>query len=225
MEKSPQYSSPKIQMVANELRKREDYKSHYVPKVVSMGPIHHGKPELQIGEQYKLIWAKKFIETSNLTSKDLYKKVADKLAVLKSHFAADVLKASSNTDLKSFGSFEEKLTWMLFVDGCSLLYILDIHNDFGTEERIMKLVSRDVLLLENQLPYMLLDLLSWDSHIWSILASRIIDFLEFHHMASSEYKYWGDHGDPTHLLDYLRKRLLTPGDPNHKFGSEVYLRN
>lgn len=212
----PLYSRPKIQIVANDLRERTDYKSHYLPTIVSMGPIHHGNPELQIGEEYKLIWAKKYIQKAGTDSKDLHRKIVDNLATLKSFFADDVLTMASNT-IGNFRSFDQKLTWMLFVDGYSLLYILDIDNDFENEETIMKLVSRDVLLLENQLPLGLLYLLANDGKNRLNLMERIIRFLKFNHVVSSGYKLLNE--TPTHLLDLVREMLL----PNHEH--KVYLRN
>lgn len=209
----PQYSRPKIQIVANDLRERTDYTSHYLPTIVSMGPIHHGNPELQIGEQYKLIWAKKYIHKAGTHSEVLHRRIVDNFDILKSYFADDVLTMASYT-IGNFRSFDQKLTWMLFVDGCSLLYILDIDNDFETEETIMKLVSRDVLLLENQLPFELLYLLNDRPN----LMERIIRFLEFNHVVSSESKLLNE--KPTHLLDIARKMLLLP---NYEY--KVYLRN
>ncbi|CAK8576692.1 unnamed protein product [Lathyrus sativus] len=200
------YSRPKIQKVANNLRERTDYKSHYLPKIVSMGPIHHGIPELQIGEHYKFIWAKHYIESTGLSSKDLYQTIADNFAELKDDYADNVFTMARNTDPKSFGSFDEKLAWMLFVDGCSLLYILDTDNHFDNKETIMKLVSRDVLLLENQLPFKVLRLLSGDRFN---LIERVQQFLEFNHIAKI-----GDQAEcpsdieTTHLLDLLRQTLF-----------------
>jgi hypothetical protein len=53
---------------------RKDFETHYSPKVVSFGPIHHGRPNLELGEQYKLMWAVKYIQNTNLNPQDLHKK-------------------------------------------------------------------------------------------------------------------------------------------------------
>ncbi|XP_058733594.1 putative UPF0481 protein At3g02645 [Vicia villosa] len=205
----PRSLHPKIQKVANDIRERKDYQSHYFPKLISMGPIHHGNAELQIGEQYKLIWAQKYIESTGHSSKDLYKTIADHLVELKSHYADNVLTMASNTNLKSFGSFEEKLTWMLFVDGCCLLYILDRDRFIETDDTIQKLVSRDVFLLENQLaPFMLMRLLSDDRFN---LIERVHLFLDSNDISIVEINQADNLRDietTTHLLDLLRKKLL-----------------
>lgn len=200
-----QASNPKIQKVANDLRERKDYTSHYLPKVVSMGPIHHGNPELQMGEEYKLIWAQKYIASTGVNREQLYNEVADKLDDLRSLFADNVLTIDSNSDLEGFSSFDEKLTWMLFVDGCSLLYIL--YGIYETQGWLMKLVSRDVLLLENQLPFMLLGLL-WRKQ--DNLMQTMKDFLSLNYFLrpifiGTEMK---PGFQPNHLLDLLRAVLL-----------------
>ncbi|KAL5055599.1 hypothetical protein RYX36_036281 [Vicia faba] len=225
-----EYSRCKIQMVANDLRYRNDFTSYYLPRVLSLGPIHHGNPKLQIGEEYKLIWAQKFLDKSSQDPKRLYKKITDKLETIKKLFDDNVLSSdhfpdnvlTSNT-LLSFRSLDEKLTWMLLVDACSLLYIIDIENVIGMEERTMKLVSRDVLLLENQLPFMLLEMFGASGEGNWIESLRM--FLGYNHVGGYRFKEstmstdaivneWvkvlEERNDekPTHLLDLLRISLL-----------------
>lgn len=99
---------------------------------------------------------------------------------------------------------------MLFVDGCSLLRILDI---FVIEpENIMfdklYLVFGDVLLLENQLPFELLKLFQV---IEPALIRNMIYFLQkFCFQYKSKYFYPEDNISmkPIHLLDLLRQILL-----------------
>jgi hypothetical protein len=82
---------------------------------------------------------------------------------LKGLFADNVLTLTQES-LKGFRSLDEKLSRMLFVDGCSLLYILanaDFNNLLPMDIKFDQLgiVIMDVLLLENQLPYLVLKLL------------------------------------------------------------------
>ncbi|XP_058735126.1 UPF0481 protein At3g47200-like [Vicia villosa] len=206
----PRSSHPKIQKVANDLRERMDYRSHYLPKVVSMGPIHNGNPELQIGEQYKLIWAQKYIESTGENIEQLYKQVADKLDDLKSCFANNVLNRASNT-IGNFSSLDDKLTWMLFVDGCSLLHILVTKGsdilDLG-EETIINLVIRDVLLLENQLPFMLLGLLCRQHNLLMKITKDFLISNYFLRGFTIQSIMIFQRVAPTHLLDLFRTLLL-----------------
>jgi hypothetical protein len=156
-------SRPKIQRVQEYLRNRKKFEKHYSPKLVSIGPIHHGNTDLKLGEKYKLMWAAKYIKNTGSIQKDLHKKIADNIDDLKGRFSDDVLTLTGNS-LEGFGSLEEKLSWMLFVHGCSLLYILEKakldepgHMNIKVDQLV--LVMMDVLLLENQLPYVVLKLL------------------------------------------------------------------
>jgi len=97
---------------------------HYSPKLVSIGPIHHDNTNLKTGEKYKLMWAAKYLENTGRNPRHLHKMINDNINELKGHFSDDVL-TSTGKSLECFGSLEEKLSWMLFVDGCSLLHIME----------------------------------------------------------------------------------------------------
>jgi hypothetical protein len=181
--KSHQYSPAKIQRVPEYLRNRKKFKEHYLPRLVSIGPIHHGNANLKLGEKYKLMWAAQYIEVNRLDSQNLYKKIVEKIDELKGLFAEDVLSSATRKSLKSFPSLNEKLSWMLFVDGCSLLHILVVNAKTNNTENIMKikvdqhiLLMMDVLLLENQLPYLVLKLL-WKNENETELINTMKKFL------------------------------------------------
>ncbi|KAK2400519.1 UPF0481 protein [Trifolium repens] len=231
---------PKIQRVAEYLRKRENFEKHYTPKLVSIGPIHHENANLKLGEKYKLIWAAKYIENAGLNPHNLHKKIANNIVVLKRDFADDVLALTGTKEsLEGFTSLEEKLSWMLFVDGCSLLHILEHVNLTEPETMNIKvdqlvLVLMDVLLLENQLPYLVLKLLWKNANDDSELINTMKKFLKRCDLwfarkntriwgrkiiliEPDDYEYnihfFGDSG-PTHLLDLQRTLVL--GKSFHK---------
>jgi hypothetical protein len=130
---------------------------------MSIGPIHHDNTNLKLGEKYKLMWAAKYIADTGRNSHDLHKHIVDNIDELKRLFAEDVL-TSTEESLNGFSSLDEKLSWILFVDGCSLLHILE-NADFNSPWPMnmkadqLSIVIMDVLLLENQLPYLVLKLL------------------------------------------------------------------
>jgi len=188
---TPQNSRPKIQRVAEYLRNRKNFEKHYSPKLVSIGPIHHDNTNLNTGEKYKLMWAAKYLENIGRNPRDLHKKIADKINELKDHFSDDVLTLTGKS-LEGFGSLEEKLSWMLFVDGCSLLHILEkakLHEPGQMNIKVdqLVLVMMDVLLLENQLPYVVLKLL-WKDDNDSELIMTMKNFLKCHHWATPDNK-------------------------------------
>ncbi|XP_058728218.1 UPF0481 protein At3g47200-like [Vicia villosa] len=251
-----QNSRPKIQKVAESIRNRKNFdKYFYSPRFVSIGPIHHDNPNLKLGENYKLSWAAKYIQSTQQSPEFLHKKIAGNIDELKGLYADDVLAES----LKGSRSLDKKLSWLLFVDGCSLLYILEnlrlyqhdkpkggnTHDDqIGEREHVsikvdneaeshlnikvdqLVLVMMDVLLLENQLPYLVLKLL-WRNDNQNELIVTMKNYLKNYHWATPEKKTWAgikerlpspDNEEtneaPTHLLDLQRKMILKIEDKN-----------
>ena len=74
--KSP---TPKIQKVIFLLRNDKDFEKYYVPRVISLGPIHHAKPKYQLGEKYKLVLTSEFIESSGKSMEEVHKKIQDNI--------------------------------------------------------------------------------------------------------------------------------------------------
>ncbi|XP_045807893.1 UPF0481 protein At3g47200-like isoform X4 [Trifolium pratense] len=226
---APHSSRPKIQRVAEYLRTRENFEKHYTPKLVSIGPIHHGNENLKLGEKYKLMWAAQYIKNGRLDPHNLHKKIADNIVELKGLFADDVLALTGTREsLEGFTSLEEKLSWMLFVDGCSPLHILE-HADLRKPEAMnikvdqLILVMMDVILLENQLPYPVLKLL-WKNDNEAELKETMKEFLKFHHWDTADNRqiwrsriqgHWlsiqneSVSESPVHLLDLQRKIFFT----------------
>ncbi|XP_027357179.1 UPF0481 protein At3g47200-like [Abrus precatorius] len=212
----PQNPVPKIQRVLHHLRDRKHFAKHYSPRLVSIGPIHHGAENLKLGEKYKLMWAAMYLGRTKQDEQTLYQKVATNIKQLKKLFAEDVIVHYPD---------DEILSWMLFVDGCSLLQILEKGKLNKPEEMNVKvdqlvLVWQDVLLLENQLPYQVLKLLSGHDN-GAMLIDSMNEFLKCHHLwpgenRSKEGTQQGEHrveisqesSTPIHLLDQLRRTIL-----------------
>ncbi|WJX17524.1 hypothetical protein P8452_07429 [Trifolium repens] len=226
-DETPQINSqPKIQRVPVHLRNRKQFKEHYLPRLVSIGPIHHNNANLKLGEKYKLRWAKKYIETFEIPH-NLYKKIADNINKLKDLYDEDVLTLTgTRKSLKGFRSLDEKLSWILFVDGCSLLHILVWNADFSDKESLdikfdqLLVVMRDVLLLENQLPYLVLKLLWKNQNETELIdtmknESAYIDtFCSVQNKKEEEEEECvvsipNESESPTHLLD-LHYRIILP---------------
>ncbi|KAL2335196.1 hypothetical protein Fmac_016409 [Flemingia macrophylla] len=212
----PQNSVPKIQRVAHYLRDRKHFAKHYSPRLVSIGPIHHGAKNLQLGEKYKLMWAASYLERKKQDARALYQKIASNIKQLKELFAEDVIEAFPD---------DEKLSWMLLVDGCALLQILEeVKIDHPEEMNVnveqLILLFQDVLLLENQIPYEVLKLLSGPKNDANLLNS-VKEFLGYHPDKPKQGAVKQDTGKektkdedsfreelPLHLLDQYRKLLL-----------------
>ncbi|XP_020238025.1 UPF0481 protein At3g47200 [Cajanus cajan] len=178
-----QNSVQKIQRVAHYLRDRKHFAKHYSPRLVSIGPIHHGEKNLQLGEKYKLMWAARYLERTKQDAQALYQKIASNIKELKELFAEDLIEAFPD---------DEKLSWMLLVDGCALLQILEKAKIHYPEEMKVKvdqlvLLWQDVFLLENQLPYQVLKLLSGPNNDATLL-KIMKDFVKCHHLSPEKPK-------------------------------------
>ncbi|CAJ1947614.1 unnamed protein product [Sphenostylis stenocarpa] len=177
--KTTQNTIPKIQKVPHYLRGREHFAKHYSPKLVAIGPIHRNDSNLELGQKYKLIWAAMYLERTNQDAKNLFQKILSNIGRLKELFADDVIEKLT----------DEELSWMLFVDGCSLLQILDKGKPHASQEINVKidqlvLVLHDILLLENQLPFDVLKLLSTHGDDDTLLIRSMNNFLECNHHLS-----------------------------------------
>ncbi|XP_065635398.1 UPF0481 protein At3g47200 [Quercus suber] len=231
-----QPQTPKIQKVIFLLRDNNDFNKYYEPKVVSLGPIHHGKPNYQLGENYKLLLTNEFIKGSGKSMQDLYQKVKEKINELRTCFEKDVTKDYD----------DEALTSILFVDGCAILqYIYCAINKKFKELNIKRdsvaFGQQDLFLLENQLPYRLLTWLMSSSVKEKELRESIETYIDSHVKVPedqpSNWLSWRlcqrlkpqqaqsakeeshdkvkpqDHTisvatEPVHLLDHLRTRML-----------------
>ncbi|CAJ1953305.1 unnamed protein product [Sphenostylis stenocarpa] len=205
----------KIQCVTRHLRTREHFAKHYFPKLLSFGLIHHGDPKLQLGERYKKRWAALYIDSTGKSPQELHRKVEENIETLKLLFEEDLF-----TDNKTFSEYQkhgfrtkwEMINWTLFVDGCALLHILEHAKLDPTQKMNLKvdqlvLVMQDVLLLENQLPFLLLNLLWRDTD--KKLMKTMQEFLHCHHWATKdEDKVKLEEEFPTHLLDLQRSIIL-----------------
>ncbi|XP_028761525.1 uncharacterized protein LOC114720081 [Neltuma alba] len=199
---------PKVQKVAYPLRNRKDFAEHCCPRMLSLGPIHHGESHLKSGEKYKLMWASTYVQEDRERARYLHGKIAENIEELQNLYNEDAI-----------GPFnDQQLVRMLFLDGCALLQILKHPADperLNAKVDQLVLVHRDALLLENQLPFRVLQLLS-DVPDPELLKD-MHEFLRYHHLSRGKRGQNRAEGDshhqcaidvpvpaPAHLLDLLR---------------------
>ncbi|XP_060671100.1 UPF0481 protein At3g47200-like [Ziziphus jujuba] len=156
-----QLEGPKIPKIPRMLRDLDKNKGCFDPRVVSIGPYHHGETQLQEGEKLKSKLVRLHCKTPSKIA-DLYKKVKDVANEAREFYDREGLQ---NIDDKAF-------TKMMFIDDCFILEFMTmclppigdqheyhpkkmITNDIGN-------VKHDLLLLENQLPYIVLEALMKD---------------------------------------------------------------
>ncbi|XP_061343743.1 putative UPF0481 protein At3g02645, partial [Gastrolobium bilobum] len=181
--------------------------------MISFGPIHHGREDLKQGEHYKLLWTSTFVEEyskktnqdTNRGAKLLHEKIEDNIEELKKLFTEDAI-----------GSYNDNkdLTWMLFVDGCSLLYFMENVDLLNPEALMLKLdqqmyMFRDIQMLENQLPRRLLQMLCNENE-------ANLDCLMFNCVGLGRFckpngvvKVPDELPEPLHILDLVRSVHMT----------------
>ncbi|KAB2006638.1 hypothetical protein ES319_D11G360100v1 [Gossypium barbadense] len=152
-----------IRKVPSTLRRNKDFKKYFWPKVISIGPLHHDDRTLQESKELKLKLAAHFVKNIKVDKDSLYsnmKKAID-----------DLKKCYDPQELEKYSDDDEKLAWMFFVDGCAILQAVymrygdDICKIYGQfiKNDLLTFVYSDLLLLENQIPFRVLELLTSSS--------------------------------------------------------------
>jgi len=218
LERSEVGLNPKIQRVAHSLvgDGTMHYEKYFSPKLMSLGPIHYGAPKLQLGEQYKQMWAAMFLSSTNQIRQLLHRKIAENVELLKQLFAPHLFTGNhlfSNYSDQGFHDMDEMISWTLFVDGCALLRILEHADVYQPEKMNVKveqliLAAQDVLLLENQLPYALLKLL-WRGTTEVELIQTMKQFVCYDNWAAVDPReVHMEFPPPAHLLHLHRSIIL-----------------
>nr|XP_015900582.2 UPF0481 protein At3g47200-like [Ziziphus jujuba var. spinosa] len=148
----------KIRKVPGMLRDIESNEDCYDPMVVSIGPYHHGKPQLQEIENLKTKLTKQFVaDISGEPIHALYDKVKEVAMEARGYYDCREMEAD--------GEDMAKFTRMMFLDGCFILQYIYLMIDegrrtkIGMKNHLVAFVQRDLFLLENQLPYIVLEAL------------------------------------------------------------------
>ncbi|CAN6586314.1 unnamed protein product [Malus baccata var. baccata] len=223
---APDYSSnPKIQKVPFMLRNPTTIEKYYEPRAVAIGPFHHGNPRCELAEEFKLMLTKRFLKYTSQTDEALHQRVEKKIKELRECYAKE---ATETYD-------DEALAWMLFLDGCSTLQFIHSFVDEKLEELSIKrdqiaFAQQDLFLLENQVPYQVLELLMSSSNKRKELKKAIETYVQANIGApgkkqskKQEQKQSNvaitmeKEKEPAHLLDLLRTRMLgPPKNPNKR---------
>ncbi|XP_043700103.1 UPF0481 protein At3g47200-like [Telopea speciosissima] len=197
---------PRIYKVPSILRDIQTHADSFDPMVVSFGPYHHGNPKLAMIEDLKVTIAKQLVSGRNLQEFSNFDEVARDA---REYYDKELTDRFSEEDFRR----------MMFLDGCLLLYSIDcIMNPTEEDSRIknnqMAFISRDILLLENQLPYIVLHtLMSYNiprEHKGENLVHKFIKRSRSNqHLSLPPPSSWENLQDqPPHLLHLLREELV-----------------
>ncbi|KAF8018126.1 hypothetical protein BT93_H3121 [Corymbia citriodora subsp. variegata] len=188
----------------------------YLPQVVSFGPYHHGKDHLFPMEEHKHRTLHRFLKRSKKCLEPFLDSLREVAQVLEeSYDALDPMWKVGSSE----GAASQFLKLMI-TDGCFLLEILRTTTeeklDYAVNDpifsshgklHIMPYIKRDMLMLENQLPMLVLDrLVAVESD--GKKGNEFINNLIIKFYSSSTLSK--DIGKCLHVLDVYRKSLLLP---------------
>lgn len=181
------------------LRQAENSQHDYDPVVVSLGPYHHGKMELQLVEDFKMTALQMFVNRSGKDAGFLYSQV----------FHGVTVNDARNCYIKDSTEQYDDATFaqMMLLDACFLVMCIssEIFGSPGLDDLYLEKIFRDMILLENQIPFWLLKLLICLAYGKEEGENKLNLFLHVvcfgHYEAGSRTAWRNDKELPHHLLD------------------------
>ena len=151
---------PKFPKVPSTIRQIKQNEECYDPSLVSIGPYHNGKDELKEMQKLKVSFARQFVKDCvNDVNQERYKEKYQEMYRGVEQVASRVRKyyiEDESSRLKN-----EEFAQMMFFDGCFILQflfcLLKQPEKLKMSSHDVVLVARDLFLLENQLPFEVLN--------------------------------------------------------------------
>ncbi|KAG6743723.1 hypothetical protein POTOM_052424 [Populus tomentosa] len=175
--KNNQPLRPKIPKVSDKLR--NENKECYSPLMVSIGPYHSAghHNNLREAEILKVSMARQFILDSGKNIELIYSEVEEAIQSAREFY--------NEIDMKGYD--DEQFTRMMFLDGCFILQFIHCvthtYENLEMTDRQVAGVKRDLLLLENQIPFLVLKSLTslrYEKDGTNHGMKHVNDFLFFH---------------------------------------------
>ncbi|KAE9595381.1 hypothetical protein Lal_00031351 [Lupinus albus] len=205
---------------------RQAAEKSFIPKVVSIGPLHHNREDLQDMEVHKLRYLKEFLHRTEVKLEDCIKLIKNSEVRVRNCYAETI---DVNSD-----SFVE----MILVDATFIIEVL-LRTSFpelisGNDcivgrRRMLKCVALDMLLLENQIPFFVIeDLLSQANVVFSPenddvrftmfkLTGNLLNSVSPRVKGREGFINKPHSSRIEHFLDFVRITLLPPKLPAQKY--------
>ncbi|KAG2564137.1 UPF0481 protein At3g47200-like [Panicum virgatum] len=187
--------------------------SYTMPRIVAIGPYHHGQEQLKKAEQAKHVAAYHCIRESGCSVREMYDAVVTVADDARRLYDKDVMAGIGYDDFRH----------MMFFDACFLVQYMVWYADDSGEMVDPSLnsffysnskgISHDVLLLQNQLPWRVVE---------TIMKFKPLDLKEFvapwrdilqDRVAVQEKSFdLDDSYEPPHLLGLLRRYIVGSTD-------------
>ncbi|XP_034930792.1 UPF0481 protein At3g47200-like [Populus alba] len=127
----------------------------FTPQIVSIGPIHHGKEELKEMEEHKKIFLQEFLQLSELSVKECIAAIAGRETRLRNCFA-DNFENISTEDFVKMMLLDSSFIIVVFLIRFSSFTPINYDRIFG-KPWMIRGIDFDMCLLENQIPFFILD--------------------------------------------------------------------
>ncbi|XP_052199561.1 uncharacterized protein LOC127806367 [Diospyros lotus] len=206
----------KIMKVPAILRKVESSNNCYDPMVVAIGPYHHNEinyhhdhNEINFKrmEDIKIQFREQYASKCKKSSDELYKEMKMSLVEAKNHYTEDVEEKFKDN---------EEFAQMMFLDSCFVIEFMDnCVNPKKDDERItnfdLPFIMRDIMLLENQLPFNILEkLMSFNGqYIGKEMIDKFIAMIINDHRTEKEKETnKATEKSVLHLLELVQIRLV-----------------
>ncbi|PWA54226.1 hypothetical protein CTI12_AA437780 [Artemisia annua] len=185
---------------------------YYKPAVVSLGPYHHKskRTELAQAEKYKLITLEEYRLSSGKTMSFLYNKVFEVI-----HDARNCYIDGSTDDFN-----DEEFNRMMLHDGCFILFFMEcisrrknkvlLNNEYLGALGFAN-VARDIFLLENQIPFVVLAVLlelRFADRGEEIL-NGFFNYLNYGEVIIKQNEKVLENKQPLHLLELYRSYFIS----------------
>lgn len=163
-----------IRKVSPELRMKNKMlggSSPYDPVMVSLGPHHHGKPELQQAEEFKKICLEQCLgdEDNKINDQEkLHNRILGRIDEVRNSYDEVALVNRHNNIYDN----DDRLAHMMLLDACFIICYMEIRTAKPKDDEDMwsmwryhlgdagchRFAERDIMVLENQIPLFVLEL-------------------------------------------------------------------
>ncbi|XP_042751684.1 UPF0481 protein At3g47200 [Lactuca sativa] len=189
----------------------------YQPRIVSIGPYHHGNKHLEMIEEHKWRYLDDLIQRTG-------KSIGYFMTIIVS--MQDRIRQSYSESLDHFSAND--LAKMMVLDG---FFLIELFRKVGklvetdTDDPIFRMVwvspflMRDLLKIENQIPFVVLQKLFDVSKDGSkpddrTLSTLILEFFNYTVDRKKEILNEHKNTEGKHLLDFFRKSFINPKEQN-----------
>lgn len=199
-------------------------KEAYQPRIVSIGPYHHGSKDLQMIEEHKWRYLKDLIHRTGKPLEFFMKIIVSKEDEIRQSYSESTDRFSTND-----------LAKMMVLDG---FFLIELFRKVGklvpthSDDPIFRMVwvspflMRDLLRIENQIPFFVLQKLFDNSRNEDpTLPSLILDF--FNYAADRPKRVLEEHKnlEGKHLLDFYRKSFINTREESPTVAKTIEMLN